>query len=126
MNKKTIIIFILVLVLGAAALLSLGGNIMSPYISFQEAMQSGGSYVQVMGTIDKTQPVTYQGTSMRFILNDGKASTLQISYNGPKPVNFEHATQAVVLGTYDPAGKVFMADKLLLKCPSKYQKERRG
>ena len=47
MNKKTIVIFILVLVLGAAALLSLGGNIMTDAFG-------------VVGIIAMMPPITVQ------------------------------------------------------------------
>ena len=44
---------------------------------------------------------------------------MQVKYTGTMPGNFSQASHAVCLGKYD--GKVFEADQLLIKCPSKYQ-----
>lgn len=48
---------------------------------------------------------------------------LAISYHGPQPDMLVDAVEAVVVGKYDPAGNVFEADELLMKCPSKYEEE---
>ena len=39
-------------------------------------------------------------------------------YNNPKPQDFDASEQVVITGNM--RGDVFMADKILLKCPSKY------
>lgn len=49
--------------------------------------------------------------------------TLAVEYNGIKPDNFADATQAVVEGYYRSG--VVRADKLMLKCPSKYESEKK-
>ncbi|MDH4223841.1 MAG: cytochrome c maturation protein CcmE [candidate division Zixibacteria bacterium] len=38
---------------------------------------------------------------------------------GVKPANFEQATSIVVIGMYRDG--IFIADQVLVKCPSKYQ-----
>jgi cytochrome c-type biogenesis protein CcmE len=38
-----------------------------------------------------------------------------------KPSNFEQAVSIVAIGHYDASRGVFLADDLLVKCPSKYQ-----
>ena len=43
--------------------------------------------------------------------------------SGIKPFNFEHAEQLVVLGRFSVEQKIFLADEVRTKCPSKYQKE---
>lgn len=48
---------------------------------------------------------------------------MAISYHGPQPDMLVDAVEAVVVGKYDPAGNVFEADELLMKCPSKYEEE---
>jgi len=48
---------------------------------------------------------------------------MRIRYSGVKPLNFEHAKQVVALGKYNKSDKIFEADKILVKCPSKYTKE---
>ncbi len=42
-------------------------------------------------------------------------------YKGLKPANFEDAISIVAIGQYDESSKEFEANKLLVKCPSKYQ-----
>ena len=42
-------------------------------------------------------------------------------YKGVKPGNFEDAISIVAIGHFDEGAKQFEADKLLVKCPSKYQ-----
>jgi cytochrome c-type biogenesis protein CcmE len=46
---------------------------------------------------------------------------MRVRYHGLKPANFEEAISIVAIGRYDGSEKVFVADKLLVKCPSKYQ-----
>ena len=48
---------------------------------------------------------------------------LPISYHGPQPDMLVDAVEAVVVGKYDPAGQVFEAEELLMKCPSKYEEK---
>ncbi|HKY61724.1 MAG TPA: cytochrome c maturation protein CcmE, partial [Gemmatimonadota bacterium] len=52
---------------------------------------------------------------------DDHGETLPVVYHGVKPANFEQATSVVAIGTYK--GDQFVADQLLVKCPSKYQAE---
>ena len=42
-------------------------------------------------------------------------------YEGLKPANFEEAISIVAIGRYDPDTGELAANKLLVKCPSKYQ-----
>jgi cytochrome c-type biogenesis protein CcmE len=44
---------------------------------------------------------------------------MMVVYDGAKPANFEQADQVVVIGRYENG--LFVADQLLVKCPSKYQ-----
>ncbi len=59
---------------------------------------------------------------LSFSVKEG-GRTLAVEYNGIKPDNFADATQAIVEGYYK-AG-VVKADKLMLKCPSKYESEKK-
>ena len=49
--------------------------------------------------------------------------TLPISYHGPQPDMLVDAVEAVAIGKYDPAARVFEAEELLMKCPSKYEEK---
>ena len=124
MKNKKIIIFIIAIVLFVIAILSLSDNIFSPYVTFQYAKENPAKYVQLIGTRAKDTNVSLYFTGFSFTLTDEKGEELEISHNGVKPQNFEHADQIVVLGKYSLEKKLFEADKVLTKCPSKYQKEK--
>jgi cytochrome c-type biogenesis protein CcmE len=95
---------------------------LTPYRSFADARKDGG-YVQVNGTLaDRGAVVTdaAQGLLL-FQLKDSRGEVMEVVYKGVKPANFEQATSVVALGAYEHGR--FQADKLLVKCPSKYQAE---
>ncbi|HLG93919.1 MAG TPA: cytochrome c maturation protein CcmE [candidate division Zixibacteria bacterium] len=94
---------------------------LTPYVSFAEA-KSSPQTVQVMGELDKSA-TKYDTTAglLYFTLKDKNGDLLEISYKGVRPGNFDQATQIVAIGDYKD--KVFQADQLLVKCPSKYQGE---
>ncbi len=120
MNKKILIIVIIILISAGFAFFSMR-SVLTPYVSFKTAMDSG-EFVQVIGKLNRLKPVNHEGEYFSFILDDGSNSSMNIRYKGVIPVNFEHAEQIVVLGYYDGRKSVFEADKILVKCPSKYRK----
>ncbi len=52
----------------------------------------------------------------------GKQAPLRIVYHGPKPDLLQPHAQAIVEGKLTPDG-TFMADNLLLKCPTRYEEQ---
>jgi cytochrome c-type biogenesis protein CcmE len=54
-----------------------------------------------------------------FVLIDQNNEERTVVYSSPKPQDFESSEQIVVIGSMDQEG--FVADKILMKCPSKYQ-----
>ena len=95
---------------------------MTPYVSYERARE-GDRMVQVAGALEKGSDA-YVDTqeSLFFTLKDPKTSeTLRVRYKGLKPANFADAISIVAIGRYDEPSKEFQADKLLVKCPSKYQ-----
>lgn len=124
MNKKTktIIALAVVLIAAGAGIWSLvsGGGV-TPYVGFSEARAASGN-VQVMGEIipDVSQYDSERG-SFTFYITDETGDRMKVVYDGTKPGNFEQATSVVCVGRY--SGDAFYANKLLVKCPSKYQDE---
>jgi cytochrome c-type biogenesis protein CcmE len=114
---------------GAVLLLAFAGfsfsafkDSMTPYVSYERARE-GDRIVQVAGALEKGSSA-YVDTqeSLFFTLKDPKSSeTLRVRYKGLKPANFEEAISIVAIGRYDETAKEFEAEKLLVKCPSKYQ-----
>ncbi|MFQ5607854.1 MAG: cytochrome c maturation protein CcmE, partial [Candidatus Zixiibacteriota bacterium] len=52
---------------------------------------------------------------------DGNPEKLKVIFYGEVPGNFEQATSVTVIGKPDSEG--FVAENMLVKCPSKYQGE---
>lgn len=97
------------------------------YVSIAQA-RTADRTVQVMGKID-TEQVKYNSTESRleFAIYDAEATdkahadNMRVFYYGTVPGNFDQATSVVCKGTNKEEG--FVAEKLLVKCPSKYQGE---
>jgi len=124
MKYRNTIIFIIALGLLVAAVFSLSEDILSPYVPFKEAMESPGKYVQVIGKLDKSVPVTHRESEYSFTLIDKDGAKMSAVHRGTKPQNFEHTDQVVVLGRYRAGDNIFEADKVLVKCPSKYRSKK--
>lgn len=90
---------------------------LTPYITFDQARTAKGQ-VQIVGKLDKTS-VAANDKVLRFALVDDKNDRIPVAFSDVRPPNFEMATQITAIGAYD--GQTFQADKLLVKCPSKYQ-----
>lgn len=61
---------------------------------------------------------------LAFVLHDAVSdpsrTRMQVIYNGPKPDLLRDEAQAIMTGHIGP-DKIFYADELLLKCPTKYE-----
>ncbi len=97
------------------------------YVSIAEAKNATHN-VQVIGKID-FDVVNYNEDDSRleFAIYDvesdepNTAERLDVVYYGVVPGNFDQATSVVLVGK--PEENSFVADKMLVKCPSKYQGE---
>jgi cytochrome c-type biogenesis protein CcmE len=95
------------------------------YVSFADA-RSADRTVQVVGRID-FESVFYDEKSDQLIFTIHELKTddsatpdrLKIIYSGIVPGNFYQATSVRAIGKAGPNG--FVAEKLHVKCPSKYQ-----
>lgn len=117
------IIIVLFVVWGTSAFL----KTTIQYVSIEEAA-GAQRMVQVMGKIDFDR-VVYNADAARleFAIYDADAetkvgaSTLNVVYYGVVPGNFDQATSVVLKGKAE--GDHFVAEQMLVKCPSKYQGE---
>jgi len=93
---------------------------MTPYVNFTEARASGET-VQIIGKlVPGSSAYDTSRVGLSFQLTSQEGELLPVIYSsGAKPANFEEASEIVVIGKYD--GEKFVADQLLVKCPSKYQ-----
>jgi cytochrome c-type biogenesis protein CcmE len=95
---------------------------LTPYVSYREA-RSMARTVQVAGALEAgSSAYDMDSEALRFTLRDpATAETMRVRYHGLKPANFEEAVSIVAIGRFDPAAQELHAEKLLVKCPSKYQ-----
>lgn len=121
MKYRTVIIFIVGLAMLSLAVILLTDNIVSPYVTFARAKKDYGSYVQVIGRLNRSVPIHHGSDGFSFTLIDKEGTIMRAEHLGPKPLNFEHADQIVLLGKYSPERDIFEADRVLVKCPSKYR-----
>lgn len=122
MNNKKVFLIILTISFLAIAAVSLKNNV-SPYVSIKEAMDKPKSHVQIIGDLHK-KTVIYDAKGYSFIISDETKSDLKVYKDGIKPMNFEHSEQVVLIGSYNNESGVFIADKVLTKCPSRYSGEK--
>ena len=95
---------------------------LTPYVSFAEA-RAASRVVQVAGALEK-QSTRYdtEAEALYFALLDAETgATLPVRYQGLRPANFEDAISIVAIGSWSVEAQEFRAEKLLVKCPSKYQ-----
>jgi cytochrome c-type biogenesis protein CcmE len=73
---------------------------------------------------DREQPSAYDPDANRFtfMMRDDEGTLRQVVYAAPKPASFEDAEKVVVEGRME--GDTFVADGILVKCPSKYNDAR--
>ena len=122
------IYYVIGLVLVAAALgiiLSTFSNA-SSYVTFAQAEQTTRS-VHVIGTLVKDAQgvvtgIEYQDhhRSFSFLLQDNQGAIRRVFYAYPMPMDFVRADKVVIVGQAQT--ERFLASKILLKCPSKYEK----
>lgn len=130
--KKTHIIAILVIASAIAIILSTAGDA-STYVSFDQAFQmaSAGNTtnIHVVGELKKDANGNIVGIepgadrlSFSFVLIDEAKREQTVYYNEPMPPDFTRSEKIVVIGGFQ--GDRFVASKILLKCPSKYQENK--
>ncbi len=130
--KKTHIFIIIVIAVAVAIIVSSTEDA-STYVTFTEAAQlasSGSSKsIHVVGELTKDELGKVIGiepggdkVSFSFMMVDESGKQQQVFYNQPMPQDFTRSEKVVVIGQYK--GEKFHAEKILLKCPSKYQENK--
>lgn len=123
MNKRYAYIFgALLLVVFAGFALASFRSTLTQYVSYDEARQAIRT-VQVAGALaEGSSAYSSEEEALRFTLQEPKTGqSLRVRYHGLKPANFEDAVSIVAIGRFEPGSGEFAAEKLLVKCPSKYQ-----
>jgi len=94
----------------------------SIYTDFTTAKEKGKK-VHIVGEWVNRDQAQYDANQdlFTFYLQDTTQQVELIHYYDPKPNNFEQAEKVVVVGGYE--AERFVADKIVMKCPSKYEEE---
>jgi len=120
--KKIYIVGFVALVAGIIMLISASGDV-SKYSNFSDA--SDGSRVKIVGQLSKDKEMIYNpnvdANLFTFFMKDDNGKEQKINYIGAKPQDFEMSESIVITGKLKE--DVFLADEMLLKCPSKYKGE---
>ena len=128
---KKIHIFGILIIAAAITIIMSTASDASVYVPFSEAQaraQDGDdTKVHVVGRLKKDAKGHIVGMQydpmidpnyFSFVLVDTNRVEQQVVYYNPKPQDFDRSEQVVITGNMQ--GKTFVADKILLKCPSKY------
>ncbi|WP_310398024.1 cytochrome c maturation protein CcmE [Hymenobacter sp.] len=131
--KKSHLFIIAIIAVAAAIILSTTADA-SVYVGFGEARaraaEGNTTKVHVVGKLlrdAQKRPLGLEYDPMKdpnyfaFSLVDTNRVVQRVIYNNPKPQDFDASEQVVITGNM--RGQVFMADNILLKCPSKYVKK---
>lgn len=124
------IILLVAIAIGIGIIVSVSFDV-STYTTFKEAKEmaqnNNTSEVHVVGTLIKNGRGDIQGlyyepridpNYFRFLLRDSLNNEMTVVYSSPKPSDFDRSDKVVVIGKVQQ--DQFVASKILLKCPSKY------
>lgn len=122
MKRKILLVALLLAFIGYASW-SFADSV-TPYVGIKEAKAATSSSVQVKGLLAKDAPAPHmEGNDFVFTLQDEETGEeLLVHYHGTKPDQFDEAHHIVAIGKMQ--GEAFSSDKLLIKCPSKYEQQK--
>ncbi|MBV6646956.1 MAG: cytochrome c maturation protein CcmE [Cyclobacteriaceae bacterium] len=129
--KKTHIFGLVVIAIAVAVIATTAGDA-SSFVSFNEAQKiassSDSNKIHVVGTLKKNASGEVVGVqkspdnlSFKFVMIDENNFEQEVFHPKPIPTDFVRSEQVVVVGGYQDGS--FIAEKILLKCPSKYQED---
>jgi len=129
--KKSHIFGIIIIAIAVMIIIITAGDA-STYVTFTEARkmatEGNNKKIHVVGQLKKDDGGNIIGLqtsedmlSVSFLMIDNENTEQKVYYNEPMPSDLKRSEQVVVIGSYRE--NIFVADKILLKCPSKYQEE---
>ena len=129
--KKSHIIGIGIIAIAVMIIMITAGDA-STYVSFSEARamsdKGNNKKIHVVGQLKRDADGEVIGVepsadklTVSFMMIDNNLQEQQVFYNEPMPADLLRSEQVVVIGSYQ--NDLFIADNILLKCPSKYQEE---
>lgn len=120
MNKLHIIALVLIAA-GIVAILYFTRDY-TTYANFNSAAKNPKKEFHVVGQLAKEDEIYYDPIKdpnyLSFYLVDEEGTKQKVVFRNSEPNDFRRSEKVVVSGKMD--GEVFEADKILMKCPSKY------
>lgn len=95
----------------------------TPYVDYEAARATERTVQVAGGLLQGSSAYDAEDQTLHFTLVDqeNEGEQMKVRYDGLKPANFEDAISIVAIGKYDADAGDFVANDLLVKCPSKYQ-----
>lgn len=122
--KKGAILGIIIIAVAIAMIISIYTD-SSTYATFTDAQKTTAE-IHVVGELNKNKALYYKPTEnanyFAFYMLDKDGKECKVVFSGSKPQDFERSEQIVLTGKM--VGKEFHASKILMKCPSKYNKDK--
>jgi cytochrome c-type biogenesis protein CcmE len=123
MKTKAIVLIVLLAVAIAGIMSTYAGAEKSS--TFSEAAENPGDTYHITGFLVKNKPMVYNPVKdanyFSFYIKDKEGSTRKVVSSEPKQQDFERAESVNMYGHID--GDIFVATKVIPKCPSKYKDE---
>lgn len=130
--KKSHVLILVVIAVAIGIIVSTTGDA-SSYVDFSQAhelaSEGNTASLHVVGELKKDAGGEVVGLekspdnlSFSFVMIDDKGREEKVYYNEPMPQDFLRSEKVVIIGHFQ--GNLFFAEKILLKCPSKYQEDK--
>ncbi len=118
--KKSSIVGIVIIAIAIGVIMSTYAD-SSTYGSFSDAIETEKE-LHVVGKLKLDAEMVYNpqvdANYFSFYVKDNQGKDCKVIFSGSKPQDFERSEQIVLTGQM--VGKEFHANKILMKCPSKY------
>jgi cytochrome c-type biogenesis protein CcmE len=125
MKKTNLIALVLLAVSMGIIIVALGDS--SQYVSFDKAADYPNEQYHVVGKLVEDKPMIYEPrknpNKFTFHLKDEEGHVKKVIYNDAKPRDITKTDRIVLVGEMKNQ-ETFHADRILMKCPSKYKQDR--
>ncbi len=116
------IVTAIVAMLALAAVVAAFMSNASPYVTIAQAKSNSGTRLHLAGDILKpTVNTDIVNHALTFDVKDKNGDVITVKHVGEPPTNMNEATEVVAIGKME--GDYFLSEKLLVKCPSRYEGE---
>ncbi|MEO1449248.1 MAG: cytochrome c maturation protein CcmE [Bacteroidota bacterium] len=122
MKRTQIIILVGLAIFMVALAMNLLTESASIYTDFATA-EKATKDVHIVGEWVQRDQAHYDPSQdlFSFYMKDTLQKVELVHYHDPKPMNFEQAEKVVIIGGYRDNADAFVAEKIVMKCPSKYE-----